>query len=94
MASRLLAGESARDARVFWLLSLSGSVGLFPLLFTPRDVVTEVLLTGVYGVLAWQGLGLVLRPLDWLAVMVLGVSVVAYCACPLLVPLRWGAGER
>ena len=58
MTRRLLAGESARDARIFWLLSLSGSVGLFPLLFTPRDVVTEVMLTGVYGVLSWQGLEL------------------------------------
>ncbi|KAK8799926.1 hypothetical protein WA588_002747 [Blastocystis sp. NMH] len=82
----LLAGESARDARIFWLLSLSGSVGLFPLLFTPRDVVTEVMLTGVYGVLSWQGLELALRPLDWLAVMVLGGSVIAYCVGPLLVP--------
>lgn len=94
MTRRLLAGESARDARIFWLLSLSGSVGLFPLLFTPRDVVTEVMLTGVYGVLSWQGLELALRPLDWLAVMVLGGSVVTYCLCPLLVPLRWGVGER
>ena len=79
---------------IFWLLSLSGSVGLFPLLFTPRDVVTEVMLTGVYGVLSWQGLELALRPLDWLAVMVLGGSVIAYCVGPLLVPLRWGVGER
>ena len=90
----MLASESARDARVFWLLSLSGSVGLFPLLFTPRDVLTEVMLTGVYGVLSWQGLGVDLRPLDWLAVAMLAGSVVAYCACPLLVPLRWGVGER
>ena len=94
MTRRLLAGESARDARIFWLLSLSGSVGLFPLLFTPRDVVTEVMLTGVYGVLSGQGLELALRPLDWLAVMVLGGSVIAYCVGPLLVPLRWGVGER
>ena len=80
--------ESRRDAKIFWLLSLSGTVGLFPLLFTPRDVISEVLLTGVYALLSFQRLELALNPLDTIAVVLLAASVFAYCACPLLLPSR------
>lgn len=86
--NRLLVNESKRDAKVFWLLSLAGTVGLFPLLFTPRDVIAELLLTGVYGLLSFQRLELALSPLDGVALVLLAAGVFAYCACPLLLPSR------
>ena len=50
----LLLPRSAEDAKIFWLASLSGTVGLFPLLFTLRDEITEFLLTASYLWISWS----------------------------------------
>ena len=80
-----------RDARIYWLLSLSGTIGLFPLLFTPRDVLTEVLLTATYTVLLTKAMqyfveGWTLTWMDWMAAGMAVMSAVMYCLCPLLLP--------
>lgn len=88
----LLIPRSAEDAKIFWLASLSGTVGLFPLLFTLRDEITEFLLTGSYLWISWQLLdeqfGAAWRAaFGWIEKSViggiLGAVVFAYCVCPL-----------
>ena len=88
----LLIPRSAEDAKIFWLANLSGTVGLFPLLFTLRDEITEFLLTGSYLWISWQLLdeqfGAAWRAaFGWIEKSViggiLGAVVFAYCVCPL-----------
>ena len=88
----LLAPRSAEDAKLFWLASLSGTVGLFPLLFTPRDELTEFLLAGSYLWIGWallrERFGAAWRSAfrwtDWAAIAtVLSAVAFAYGVCPI-----------
>lgn len=88
---RLLATRSTRDARIFWLLSLSGTVGLFPLLFDPRSILTEVFLTATYTVMITYGMqqvmgGWRLTWADCIAAMMVGLGAGMYCFCPIVLP--------
>ncbi|KAF0682748.1 Aste57867_25151 [Aphanomyces stellatus] len=48
----LLAVESTRDAKLYRVATLVGNVSLFPLLFTPAEVGTRVVLTAAHALLA------------------------------------------
>lgn len=58
---RLLAASSAADGRLFLLLSVTGHVSLFPLLFTPFENVAKTVLVAAYSLAsysllyAWHG---------------------------------------
>ena len=93
--SGLLISRSAEDAKLFWLLSITGTVGLFPLLFTARDEITEILLTLSYLVVSWWLLKdlygeewrSVFRLADKSIVLLVGVAfVLAYCVFPAVLP--------
>lgn len=88
----MLVPLSMEDAKLFFLLSLSGTVGLFPLLFTARDVITEFLLSIVYFVLAWNALNYSsngsfvdsFRLMDWIVIgLILLACAFAYGFCPI-----------
>ena len=88
----LLIPRSAEDAKIFWLASLSGTVGLFPLLFTLRDEITEFLLTASYLWISWSQLhaqfgAAWLAAVRWIDVAViagiLGAVGFAWCVCPI-----------
>lgn len=49
----MLIPTSVIDCKIFFLLSLSGTIGLFPLLFTTRDIITEFALSITYFVICW-----------------------------------------
>ena len=93
--SGLLISRSAEDATLFWLLSITGTVGLFPLLFTVRDEITEILLTLSYLVVSWWLLKdlygeewrSVFRLADKSIVLLVGVAfALAYCVFPAVLP--------
>lgn len=51
---RLLAASSHQDCRLFLLLSITGHVSLFPLLFTPFENVTKVVLVLAYSLASYS----------------------------------------
>ena len=87
----LLIPTSVQDAKIFVLLTVSGTLGLFPLLFTPRDVITETLLSLSYVAVAWYSLnkqyhGELQRRMTVVDYLVLGLMCVSWCCAYLFFP--------
>lgn len=87
----LLIPNSVQDAKIFMLLTVSGTLGLFPLLFTPRDIITETLLFFSYVMAAWYLLdrcysGELKREMSVLDCCVLAEMGIAWCCAYLVLP--------
>lgn len=81
----MLLEQSSADAKVFWICSLSGTVGLFPLLFTPRDEITELILTLTYFVMSAVWLKLQFSWIDRFVILLITLSAVGYFLLPIIV---------
>ncbi len=86
MPGRLLLEQSSEDAKVYWICSLAGTVGLFPLLFTLRDEITELLLTLTYTVISAVWLNLKFNWKDQIIISIVVLSAIGYFLLPVMLP--------
>ena len=87
----LLIPNSVQDAKIFLLLTISGTIGLFPLLFTSRDIITETMLCFSYVIVAWYSLnhyynGELNKIMTVLDYSILIVMAIAWCCAYLVLP--------
>ena len=88
----LMIPVSITDSKIFFLLSLSGTVGLFPLLFTPRDMITEILLTMTYLIFCYWSLNRLSnkefeKSFSWMDKWMIGLVVGGCCFAYIISPI-------
>ena len=88
----LMIPVSITDSKIFFLLSLSGTVGLFPLLFTPRDLITEILLTMTYLIFCYWSLNRLSnkefeKSFSWMDKWMIGLVVSGCCFAYIISPI-------
>ena len=88
----LMIPVSITDSKIFFLLSLSGTMGLFPLLFTPRDMITEILLTMTYLIFCYWNLNRLSnkefeKSFSWMDKWMIGLVVGGCCFAYIISPI-------